>query len=71
MNKIINILLMGVIGILTMLYMVVIWMLGMIFLVFNEIPGSRRFRDKLHKLNTIIKEEFSVFDIFKKLGKAK
>ena len=72
MNKIINILLIGVVGILGSVFMISIYLLGIIFLIFNEIPGSKNFRNRLHKLNGIIKEEFvDIFHLFNKLGKAK
>lgn len=72
MNKIINMLLMGIIGVLDLMFMVVIYVVGMIFLVFNEVPGTKKFMDKLKDLNQIVKEEFvSAFQIFHKLCKAK
>lgn len=72
MNKIINILLMGIVGILGSVFAILIWVLGVIFLIFNEIPGAKNFRVRLHKLNVIIKEEFGdIFQIFRKLGRAK
>ncbi len=72
MNRIINILLLGLVGVLGGLMTGLIWMLGMIFLVFNEIPGSKRFRTKLQKLNSIVKEEFvEIFNVFQELGKVK
>lgn len=72
MNKLINVLLMGIVGILGSVFVISIYLLGVIFLIFNEIPGAKNFRVRLHKLNGIIKEEFiDIFNVFKKLGRAK
>lgn len=70
MNKIINILLLGLVGVLGGLFALLIWMIGFILLIFNEIVGTKNFRTKLHKLNVIVKEEFGdIFNVFHKLDK--
>ena len=72
MSKLVNILLLGVVGILGGLFAVMIWAIGFIYLLVNEIPGAKNFRTKLHKLNIIVKEEFvEIFGIFKKMSKVR
>lgn len=72
MSKLINMLLLGIVGILGGLFAGSIWLIGIVYLLINEIPGAKNFRMRLHKLNGIIKEEFiEVFNMFTKLSKVR
>ena len=70
MNKIINILLLGMVGVLGGIFIISVWLIGIIFLLANEIILSRKFRTKLHKLNEIIVSEFKeILNVFHGLNK--
>ena len=38
--------------------LVVAWLMGMLYLLINEIIGTKKFAVKFRKINTIIAEEF-------------
>ena len=70
MNKIINILLLGMVGVLGGIFMISVWLIGIIFLLVNEIILSRKFRTRLHKLNEIVVSEFKeILKVFHGLNK--
>ena len=70
MNKIINILLLGMIGVLGGIFMILVWIIGMIFLLSNEIILSKNFKARFHKLNKIVIGEFKeIIKLFYGLNK--
>ena len=72
MSKLVNILLLVVVGILGGLFVGSIWLIGIIYLLVNEIPGAKKFRIRLHKLNDMIKVEFmEILSMFTKLSKVR
>ena len=72
MNKIINIILLGVIGLIGGLFLSIVWLVGIVFILVNEIIGNRKFMMKFNKLNNIIAEEFKdILNVFKSLDRVK
>lgn len=72
MNKIINIILLGVIGLIGGLFLSIVWLVGIVFILVNEIIGTRKFMMKFNKLNNIIAEEFKdILNVFKSLDRVK
>ena len=63
MNKILSILMLITIGGAMSIALIIAWLMGMLYLLINEIIGTKKFAVKLRKLNTIIAEEFK--DIIK------
>lgn len=63
MNKILSILMLIVIGGAMSITLTIAWLLGMVYLLINEIVGTKKFAAKFHRLNKIIAEEFK--DIIK------
>lgn len=58
MNKILSIFMLIIIGVVMSLTLMIAWLLGMLYLIINEIIGTKRFTTKFNKLNKIIAEEF-------------
>lgn len=58
MNKILSILMLITIGGAMSISLIIAWLMGMIYLLINEIIGTKKFAMKFRKLNTIIAEEF-------------
>lgn len=58
MNKILSILMLITIGGAMSISLIIAWLMGMIYLLINEIIGTKKFAKKFRKLNTIIAEEF-------------
>lgn len=68
MNKILSILMLVVIGGALSVALVIAYILSMIYLLINEIIGTKKFAIKFHKLNKIIAEEFSdIIKVFRDL----
>ena len=63
MNKILSILMLITIGGAMSIALIIAWLMGMLYLLINEIVGTKNFAVKFRKLNTIIAEEFK--DIIK------
>ena len=63
MNKILSILMLITIGGAMSIALIIAWLIGMLYLLINEIVGTKNFAVKFRKLNTIIAEEFK--DIIK------
>lgn len=63
MNKILSILMLITIGGAMSIALIIAWLIGMLYLLINEIIGTKKFVVKFRKLNTIIAEEFK--DIIK------
>ena len=63
MNKILSIVMLFVIGGAMTIALIIAWLLSMVYLIINEIIGSKKFVAKFHKINKIIAEEFK--DIIK------
>ena len=63
MNKILSILMLITIGGAMSIALIIAWLMGMLYLLINEIIGTKKFAVKVRKLNTIIAEEFK--DIIK------
>lgn len=63
MNKILSILMLITIGGAMSIALMIAWLMGMLYLLINEIIGTKKFVVKFRKLNTIIAEEFK--DIIK------
>lgn len=63
MNKILSILMLITIGGAMSIALIIAWLMGMLYLLINEIIGTKKFVVKFRKLNTIIAEEFK--DIIK------
>ena len=63
MNKILSILMLIMIGGAMSIALIIAWLIGMLYLLINEIIGTKKFVVKFRKLNTIIAEEFK--DIIK------
>ena len=63
MNKILSILMLITIGGAMSIALIIAWLIGMLYLLINEIIGTKNFAVKFRKLNTIIAEEFK--DIIK------
>lgn len=69
MNKIINILLFGSIGVALGLFLAFMWLIGIIFILINEVVGTKQFKAKFNKLNKIVNDEFQdIFKCFKDLA---
>lgn len=58
MNKILSILMLITIGGAMSISLIIAWLMGMIYLLINEIIGTKKFAMKFRKLNMIIAEEF-------------
>lgn len=58
MNKILSILMLITIGYAMSIALIVAWLIGVLYLLINEIIGTKKFAVKFRKLNTIIAEEF-------------
>ena len=58
MNKILSILMLVMIGGAMSIALIIAWLMGMLYLLINEIIGTKKFAVKFRKLNTIIAEEF-------------
>ena len=58
MNKILSILMLFVIGGAMTIALILAWLLSMVYLLINEIIGTKKFAIKFHKINKIIAEEF-------------
>ncbi len=58
MNKILSILMLITIGGAMSIALIIAWLMGMLYLLINEIIGTKKFAVKFRKLNTIIAEEF-------------
>ena len=63
MNKILSILMLITIGGAMSIALIIAWLMGMLYLLINEIIGTKKFVVKFRKLNTIIAEDFN--DIIK------
>ena len=63
MNKILSILMLITIGGAMSIALIIAWLMGMLYLLINEIIGTKKFVVKFRKLNKIIAEEFK--DIIK------
>lgn len=63
MNKILSILMLITIGGAMSIALIIAWLIGILYLLINEIIGTKKFVVKFRKLNTIIAEEFK--DIIK------
>lgn len=63
MNRIIGIIMLGFIGLTQAIGLGIAWLIGLIYLLIQEIVGSKRFRVKFNKLNNIFVSEFK--DILK------
>ena len=63
MNKILSILMLITIGGAISIALIIAWLIGILYLLINEIIGTKKFVVKFRKLNTIIAEEFK--DIIK------
>ena len=63
MNKILSILMLIMIGGAMSQALIIEWLMGVSYLLINEIIGTKKFAVKFRKLNTIIAEEFK--DIIK------
>ena len=59
MNKILSILMLITIGGAMSIALIIAWLMGMLYLLINEIVGTKKFAVKFRKLNTIIAEEFN------------
>ena len=58
MNKILSILMLITIGVAMSISLIIAWLIGILYLLINEIIGTKKFAMKFRKLNTIIAEEF-------------
>ena len=58
MNKILSILMLITIGGAMSIALIIAWLMGMLYLLINEIIATKKFAVKFRKLNTIIAEEF-------------
>lgn len=58
MNKILSILMLITIGGAMSIALIIAWLMGMLYLLINEIIGTKKFVVKFRKLNKIIAEEF-------------
>ena len=58
MNKILSITMLIMIGGAMTIALIVAWLMGMLYLLINEIIGTKKFAVKFRKINTIIAEEF-------------
>jgi hypothetical protein len=58
MNKILSITMLIMIGGAMIIALIVAWLMGMLYLLINEIIGTKKFAVKFRKINTIIAEEF-------------
>lgn len=58
MNKILSITMLIMIGGAMSIALIVAWLMGMLYLLINEIIGTKKFAVKFRKINTIIAEEF-------------
>lgn len=58
MNKILSITMLIMIGGAMTITLIVAWLMGMLYLLINEIIGTKKFAVKFRKINTIIAEEF-------------
>lgn len=68
MNKILSILMLIVIGGALSVALVIAYLVSMIYLLVNEIIGTKKFAIKFHKLNNIIADEFlDIIEVFKNL----
>ena len=65
MNKILSILMLITIGGAMSIALIIAWLMGMLYILINEIIGTKKFAVKFRKLNTIIAEEFK--DIIKNI----
>lgn len=65
MNKILSILMLITIGGAMSIALIIAWLIGILYLLINEIIGTKKFVVKFRKLNTIIAEEFK--DIIKNI----
>lgn len=63
MNKILSILMLITIGGAMSIALIIAWLMGMLYLLINEIIGTKKFVVKFRKLNIIIAKEFK--DIIK------
>ena len=63
MNKILSILMLITIGGAMSIALIIAWLIGMLYLLINEIIGTKKFVVKFRKLNIIIAKEFK--DIIK------
>lgn len=63
MNRIIGIIMLGFIGLTQAIGLGIAWLIGLMYLLIQEIVGSKRFRVKFNKLNNIFVSEFK--DILK------
>ena len=63
MNKILSILMLITIGGAMSIALIIAWLMGILYLLINEIIGTKKFAVKFRKLNIIIAEEFK--DIIK------
>lgn len=58
MNKVLSILMLITIGGAMSIALILAWLISMLYLLINEIIGTKKFAVKFRKLNTIIAEEF-------------
>lgn len=58
MNRIFGIIMLGFIGVVQAIGLGITWLIGCIFLLTQEIVGTKKFRIKFNKLNKIIIAEF-------------
>ena len=58
MNKIFSIVCLGIIGGLYLIVLGNVYIIGLIFLLVNEILGTKKFKAKFNKLNKLVKTEF-------------
>ena len=58
MNKILSILMLITIGGAMSIALIIAWLMGMLYLLINEIIGTKKFVVKFRKLNIIIAKEF-------------
>ena len=63
MNKILSILMLIMIGGAMSIALIIAWLMSMLYLLINEIIGTKKFVVKFRKLNIIIAKEFK--DIIK------
>lgn len=68
MSKIVEILMLIVIGGVQAIGLAISWLASMIVLLFSEIVGTKKFVTKFHKLNKIVIDEFEdIMKVFRKL----
>jgi len=58
MNKIFSVLCLGGISAIYLMVIALMWFMSMVYLIFTEIIGTKRFMKKFHRINKIIREEY-------------